>query len=698
LYQPIPQENVQRERATVQVISPVKPTAPDTTASLYGFHEMRRIWHGIAVADFVLAALLSVGGFLVYVRTLQPDLVGGDAGEFQFVPPILGIPHYTGYPLYVLIGKVWSLLPLGSVAYRMNLLSALFGAMALLCTYGAARVLNLERIPAAVGTGSLGSTWLLWQWATMAGIRAAAVFFAALLLLCVIRWVLHASAAPRSAEAYRAWLLLVCVCGLSLAHHRSTLFWLPALGVAWLMLRPRVHITGSFVLASLLAFVAPLLLYLYLPIRAAFAPPYDQFHPNTWSGFLELVGAVNVSRGLVGVPLAALPSRLSLLLAAFVHEFGPLALALALLGALVLARRTPIICSCTLIFLMELVVQVLQWNIGPAQLNVVYLMPGFVVVALYVAAGCDALIAGTRRALAGRVEWLPLVVIALVGALAIVPVAAAHRAERRILTGTPPGPFRQNLEWGQYPRVLVTSSMPRIESNAVIFTDWEQSVLFNYARLIDGTHPEVRVDWGSGSISADRVRAAVKDGQRPVYVVRPDAGLQGLHLGAVGSLLRASAEPSRMLPVDATPLSISFEDGLNVQGYSLFDDTGRVATQPARLRSEMMLIVYWSARAVPKGDYAISLRLVTADGKQIRQQDNKHPVYGLYPTNTWSTGEIVGDAYEVNLRGIPAGRYSIRTVLYEQVNGTFHNLRQLDAAGQPGMDTATITTFEVLPS
>ena len=67
----------------------------------------------------------------VYLRTLTPGVVGGDPGELQFVPAILSMPHPTGTPLYILLGKLWSMLPLGpTVAWRMNLLAAVSAALA----------------------------------------------------------------------------------------------------------------------------------------------------------------------------------------------------------------------------------------------------------------------------------------------------------------------------------------------------------------------------------------------------------------------------------------------------------------------------------------------------------------------------------------------------------------------------------------
>jgi len=77
-----------------------------------------------------VAAGAGLGALALYGRTLAPDVLVGDSGEFQFTGPILGIPHPTGYPLYTLLGKAWSLLPLGTVAYRINLSSACYLAAA----------------------------------------------------------------------------------------------------------------------------------------------------------------------------------------------------------------------------------------------------------------------------------------------------------------------------------------------------------------------------------------------------------------------------------------------------------------------------------------------------------------------------------------------------------------------------------------
>ncbi len=645
------------------------------------------------VRSYAIATGLAVATFLIYARTLQPGIVGGDAGEFQFVPPRLGIPHYTGYPLYVLVGKLWSVLPIGSVAYRMNMLSAVMAAGAIGFTFLASRELGLRLLPACLGATASGTTWLLWQWATIAGVRAAAVLFAALVLWAAIRFSKSLEYGPDDVSN-RDFIVLAFVLGLSLAHHRSTLFWFPALLLVMLAARRKPWSDGRVAAIAAAALTAPLLLYLYLPLRAAIGAPYDQFHPNTWQRFWELVGAVNVSRGLAGLPMSAMPTRLGLLRSEIVREYGvPLAVS-AFFGALVLLVRRPALALLCLVFTVEIAGQVLEWNIGPTRLNVVYLMPAFVVVSTCIASGADAVISLLERPLPHAFQWLPGVLVVGVGLVVLYPVAMANKTERSLRSNTPPDSYRQDLEWGIWPQRLVNSSLPYVDPDALIFTDWEQSVLFNYARLIDDIRPDVEINWASGDVASADIQGALRTG-RPVYVIRPTDSLKGLHLSALGPLIRVSREPVRQLPESAQPLHVRLEDGMGLAGYSIVDDRGTPSVAHVHVRRVLTLVLFWNTTRTPEKNYSTSIRLLKPDGASARQLDNANPVYALYPTSAWSPGEIVGDAYEFDVREYPEGTYAIIAIMYEHSGNSFRNLRQLDANDKPGSEVIQISRVAI---
>jgi hypothetical protein len=68
---------------------------------------------------------------ILYVLTLAPGVLDGDSGEWQYMIPLVGVAHSTGYPLYIFLAKFFvSLVPFGSIAYRANLFSAVCAALA----------------------------------------------------------------------------------------------------------------------------------------------------------------------------------------------------------------------------------------------------------------------------------------------------------------------------------------------------------------------------------------------------------------------------------------------------------------------------------------------------------------------------------------------------------------------------------------
>jgi hypothetical protein len=84
---------------------------------------------------FVTGLLVFLAALGVYLRTLVPTAPFWDSGEFITVAKILGIPHPPGTPFYVLLGRVATLVPIGNIAQRVNGLSALASALAVLLTY-----------------------------------------------------------------------------------------------------------------------------------------------------------------------------------------------------------------------------------------------------------------------------------------------------------------------------------------------------------------------------------------------------------------------------------------------------------------------------------------------------------------------------------------------------------------------------------
>src|SRR6185503_8880679 len=105
------------------------------------------------------AWVAALAALWAYALTLSPTVawvnLGEDSGDLLAASATLGIPHPTGYPLFVLLGRLATFLPVGSIAFRINLVAALAGAVSVYAVVRLASALAPE--PARRWTGALAA-------------------------------------------------------------------------------------------------------------------------------------------------------------------------------------------------------------------------------------------------------------------------------------------------------------------------------------------------------------------------------------------------------------------------------------------------------------------------------------------------------------------------------------------------------------
>lgn len=670
---------------------------------------------------------------VVYGASARPDLVGGDAGEFQFVPWVLGIAHHTGYPLYTLLGWAWAHLPLGSIARRMNLLSAVFGAISVGLTAAlAARLAGGG--PIGIAAGAVGGLALLvaplhWHWATIAGVRAPAVAEIGWLLVATVGalaaltrvrpWRQRATVAEVGPEsdrsslvsprptpdstrqgelaghaesarpdaiggalqrARRAFALVGLAAGVALAHHRAGALALPPIALA--LATTRVWWLGWRAwLAALGLFALPLLSYAYLPLRGAQHPPFHQWHPETWPGFLDLVLAVEHSQVHFAFPLAAMPARAAMLLGHLRGEFGQLGLGLAAVGGLWLLLRWPRAFVVLMLFAAIQSWQVLNWDVGPDQLNVVYELPAHLVLAasigLAVAAAAEPV--GWLAGRIGRPGWSAAAGGGVAGAAALVLTlwlgqrGVGQWQAQATAAIRPVNHDRAVLADGWIARRIVAGGTARVEPNAVLVGDWEQATIVWYRQLVEGIGPDMQVYY-----PVENLGAAIEDfPTRPIWLMARTAVPADRRLSGDGPFVRvgppdrwATAPPSNTVAVEAR-----FDDQLALVAVGYADRLGArvLAVDPGG--DVLPLTLYWRALGPSRKDLSVSVRLIDGSGRVAAQQDNGAPVLSLYPTSRWRDGEVVGDYYELPYRSLAPGQYRLEVRVYLVENGGFRDLR-----------------------
>lgn len=257
----------------------------------------------------VLGAVVAVVAFVTYSTTLCRTIYWGDGIELTAVASVLGVAHPTGYPLFSLLGKVFAQLPLGTIAFRLNLMSAVAGTVAavlvaqfvwrllpLLDLIAEERTLARALFAAAAGwTVAFSRTFWYQAGLTEVYLLNAAIVAGVFLLVL-------AAVTERSAR----WFLAACLLSaLGLGNHTSAVILIPALAVIglWLVMGPRrppqrrlrrsgpiaeargkrfVRLSGSAIALGVLG----LAVYAYMPMRAAKNPPFNWGDPASVRNFL----------------------------------------------------------------------------------------------------------------------------------------------------------------------------------------------------------------------------------------------------------------------------------------------------------------------------------------------------------------------------------------------------------------------------
>lgn len=171
--------------------------------------------------DWALAAAMFLVALVCYVRTLAPDVLWSDSGEFEVVAATSGLAHASGYPIYLLIGKLFTLLPFGSIPYRVNLVSAVMAAIAVGGTYLLGKGMGARRAFALVGAVLVLINPLFWWQSVIAEVYAITAAFLTAFFVCAVAW-------RRTRDA--GWLAAGGLLGgLCLGLHHTALLTLPAM-------------------------------------------------------------------------------------------------------------------------------------------------------------------------------------------------------------------------------------------------------------------------------------------------------------------------------------------------------------------------------------------------------------------------------------------------------------------------------------
>ncbi len=406
--------------------------------------------------------------------------------------------------------------------------------------------------------------------------------------------------------------------------------------------------------------LAPLLLYLYLPLRGHVGS-LDGTFVNTWGGFWRWVLAGDYGAFLGDNPLAR-DLDASFYGGLFWQQFGPVGLALAVVGLIDLAlrKRLKALALIGLSFVAYVAFAVL-YRVPDVE---VFCIPAFLLIAIWIGLGLDwaadlSRPRGPSRGLR-RLMAIGRLLLFLAAILQPLSIAARHYTD-----------LDQSRNWiaSDYGRYVLEQPLP---DNSTVVGLLGEMTLLRYVQETEGLRRDIQTVAADGeAVRREKVDEALSQG-RAVYLTRPLPGLEaGYSLSAVTGLIDIAGDvetlvrvvqPSLEVPDMPFPVKARPVEGLRLLGYG-------VEEHGAHDRAWARLSLWWRTPDGLGQRLKVSARLVNAGGQTVAAMDAE-PVANTYPTTAWRPGEVVTDVYEIPLpAGLPPGNYTPTVVVYDPNTG-----------------------------
>ncbi len=599
--------------------------------------------------EFWIGAAFFVGTFLLYARTMPPTVLDGDSGEYQYMAYILGVPHSSGYPLYILLAKLFTFLPFGDVAYRVNLFSVIAAALAAPFIYWIARRLSLRRAPAILATMIFLVTPSMWGGALQAKTYALHVLLGVLTIFFALRW--------HQQNRVRDFYACAVVFGLGLTNHHVIVFLAPALVLMLWLNRARFN-RGLLIRGAMLTLI-PLVLYAYIPIRAnqliAQQDPANwdlykredamlkgtvtEYYNNTPQGFFALVTGLDNYFKIGFTSETERADRFGNALNLLLEQFTVVGVALAVLGAYTSFHRD----RKTFAFLATIAAGIAFVAVLMRALSTVYYFSlCYLALAMWVGFGVQAILEGSRNS-----ALLP-------------PLTKGRAGEGSILALILVLPIF--LFISNYPRLDQSNNYAardyaqsvlrdNIAKNAVVIAPWEVATPLRYLQFVENQRPDLLVVhvspiWPQFAAMLDRAREL----NRPFYNVEFNPEFKQ---GAEYRSVQAVPLPHHEQPHPKYKLqNANMVKEVEVIGYDL-DPDPPVPGQP------VCVLIYYRALARMYPMYASVLSLGDILGKPLKDVPS-FPSSFFYPTFLWQAGDVYRDVYAFVLPiDAPTGLYTL---------------------------------------
>lgn len=438
----------------------------------------------------LVALCAGIGAFFIYLFTLAPTVATNDAGRFQIAAPVLGTGHPTGYPTFILLGKLFTYLPFGDIAYRMNLMAAICGAIAVALFFLVAGEIGSRALPAIGAALLFAFSATFWSQANFAEVYTMHAAFVLGVFYLLLLW-------RRSGEGWYVPAAALLY-GVSLGNNAGMVLLAPAYAVLLLAGRWR-NLTGALLGSAVAGGLIGLSVYLYIPIRGFAGAWHNYGDPvHNWGDVWQLISGARF-QGLMGGSLPELAegaSRLTGGLALQVphptgYALAALLFAGGLYGAGVVFKRDRVVGVAVVLALVCTLLYSVAYQIDDIE---VYHIPVYLFLTLLLAAGATQL--AERRTGLWPIAAVPL-------GLACIALLLNYPAEDK-------SDYYAERERSE-------ATMARLPEDAVLYGK-VPVIPLTYLKEVEDVRRDVTLRWLDGGTEQRHLASDIRSG-RPVYFI-----------------------------------------------------------------------------------------------------------------------------------------------------------------------------------
>ncbi len=606
--------------------------------------------------DLVIGFLLFISAFVVYVKHLAPSIFTGDSADATIASYVLGIPHPPGFPVYTWFGHIFTFIPIGDIAYRVNLMSAFFGALVIPVVYMIIRTIAprpqgsltdiASRCCSIIGAMSFAFSIHYWAQAEIAEVYTLNTFFIASMILLAFTWVKRRDAG--------LLYLLTLFFGLSIGISAANILFAPSF-LVFLFLVDRESLlarkTIFFIIVLFSAVGAAELLYLF--VRAWQVPAYAYTDIRDLNNFLHFVTASEYSNLPFSIPLQ---SGMGMYAEFLAQDFSMIGIAFGLIG-IALSLRSDMLKSAFLASIFAInALFFIQFNSFDIYDK---LIPSFMIFSIFIGFGIfaamDLIIAHVKGASifgSGKKGYfLNIFLIALILIMgANVPISSYSSNSQTVDRSA-------SIDLSYF----LSHVLSEAPSNSAIIDVWQTCMPLRYFQIVYQINPTAKVigaypeDWPriiQEQISRRSVflfrRELIDETLLDRYSVAPFLNMPGV--GVLHQVNPRYSSFSVSTPVMGYPINKLLGEKIWLLGYDL---------NQTEKRDGFSITYYWQSTEDVSKDYICALDLIDEFGN-VALEDIHNPIYSIYPTSKWEKDEVLAEKYNISLPPtFKAGEYQM---------------------------------------